>query len=98
MRTGRRLLQGCKDLLECVLTDPLDALGRQRRNVINVLDNPHLPQLIDEIIHGHVFVEQAIFLGKLLQPLQCLLHITAGLHDEVAEQRHHLLQPLLVSR
>ncbi len=96
MESNGPFLQRSEYFIQCVLTDTLDALGRQYLHVPSLLDDAHFFEFVDEIFHRHILIEETILLCKLLQPFQRFLNITAVLDQEIAEQGHQTLQPLFV--
>ena len=89
-------LRDVKISFERVLPNTLNAFRRQNVDVVHFLDDAHFFQLLDEIIDGHRFIEDAVFLCKLTKPLDRLLDVTAGLQQQITEESSQLFEPLLV--
>ena len=62
---------------------------------VRFLDDPHLAERASRSSSVSL-VEKPVLLAELPQPFERLLHVAAGLGDQLAEQRDHLLEPLLV--
>ena len=94
----RRLLQRGKYLTQCVLPDPLYSLRSQLQARVDFFNHTHLAQLVDDVVHGHLLIQEPILFRQALQPFEGLLHIAARLHCKVTEERDHLLEALFIGR
>ena len=99
MSTSRgTLFQRGENLFERIAPDPLYTFGRQRENVVDLFNQSQLAQFVDKLVERQILIEQSMLLCEFAKPFERLLHIATRLDNQVIEQRHHLLEPLLVRR